>query len=605
MAHMIRSKFVLLSLKHAKRIAPRIPVPLKHQRLCFHTSGILDVKGKELLMPSLSPTMENGTIVKWLKKEGDKLEPGDAIADIQTDKAIVTLEFDDEGILAKIIIPEGAKDIKIGTLIGLTVEADEDWKEIELPDTTKSLEAPEPEASASEQPSSASVTMEIPPGQQNILMPALSPTMTTGTIVKWLKKEGEEIQPGDVLADIQTDKAIMNFELEDEAVLAKILVPENSQVKIGQLIAITVEKGMDWKQVVVPISTTSATAVTTAPTTSSSTQPISAKSSAQVYGLAVKRLLEEYNLNPDSIKGTGRVNRLLKGDVLSYIETHNIERSAPKFEPPPIVNKIDKVDKVDKIDKIDKIHSPSTSDMSVSSDQASSYRDIKISNIRAIIAKRLGESKSTIPHSYAGINIVIDKLLKLRKELKAEDINISVNDFITKGVAHALVACPDVNTLYQKGQIVRIPEVDISIAVATPSGLITPIVFNSVTKSLIDISKNIRELADKAKKGQLKPHEFQGGTFTISNLGMYGIKEFSAIINPPQTAILAVGAGREELDSSLAKITEMTVTLSYDRRAIDESQAAEFLAVLKSILENPALLVAGKMQALRYERDAY
>ncbi|XP_012225883.1 dihydrolipoyllysine-residue acetyltransferase component of pyruvate dehydrogenase complex [Linepithema humile] len=584
MAHMIRSKFVFLSLKYANRAAPRISVPLKYQRLCFHTSWILDVKGKELLMPSLSPTMENGTIVKWLKNEGDKIEPGDAIADIQTDKAIVTMEFDDEGVLAKIIIPEGTKDIKVGTLIALTVEADEDWKTVELPDQTAKAPAATP---AVTQAAPVAAAEAPPPGQQNVFMPALSPTMTTGTIVKWLKKEGDEIQPGDALADIQTDKAIMTFELEEEGILAKILVQEGSQVEIGQLIAITVEKGMDWKQIVVPTSTKPSAA----PAAPSPAQPTDAKPppSEQVYGLAVKRLLEEYGLSSGSIKGTGRTNRLLKGDVLAYIQTHNIQKVAPKSTPAP---------------STDKARPSSPAERPVSG-KPSPYEDIEISNIRAVIAKRLGESKSTIPHSYAVIDIHIDKLVELRSKLKTENINVSLNDFIIKAVAHALLECPDVNTLYQKEQIVRVPKVDVSVAVATPTGLITPIVFDTATKSLTDISKNVRELAEKAKKGQLKPHEFQGGTFTISNLGMFGIKEFSAIINPPQTAILAIGAGREELDLSLTKVTKMSVKLSYDRRAIDEDQAADFLAVLKATLEDPAFLAAGKMQALRYQRDAY
>ncbi|XP_050458912.1 pyruvate dehydrogenase protein X component, mitochondrial-like [Cataglyphis hispanica] len=590
MAHIIRSKIMLLSMKYTNRVAPRIFVPLKYQRLCFHTSRILDVKGKELLMPSLSPTMETGTIIKWFKKEGDSINPGDAIADIQTDKAIVTMEFDDEGVLAKIIVPEGTKDIKVGTLIALTVEAGEDWKTVEMPD--KSEETSPKTAAATPVQTNPAVTKDEapPPGQQNIPMPALSPTMTTGTIVKWLKKEGDEIQPGDALADIQTDKAIMTFELEEEGVLAKILIPEGSEVKIGQLIAVTVEKGMDWKQAVIPTSTKPDASVT--PSSAQPTTPIDTKpsSSEQVYGLAVKRLLEEYDLNSDLIKGTGRTNRLLKSDVLLYIETHNIKKVIPKSAPPP---------------KTDKARSPSPAETPISPDQPSSYKDIEVSNIRAVIAKRLSESKRTIPHSYAVIDITIDKLLELRGKLKTEDINVSINDFVTKAVAHALVECPDINTLYQNEQIVRVPKVDVCVAVATSTGLITPIVFDTATKGLTDISKNIRELAEKARDGKLKPHEFQGGTFTISNLGMFGIKEFSAIINPPQTAILAIGSGYEELDSSLAKITKMTAQLSYDRRAIDEDQAANFLAVVKAMLEDPTFLIAGKTQALRYKRDTY
>lgn len=576
---------MLLSLKYANRVAPRITVPLKYQRLCFHTSDILDVMGKELLMPSLSPTMESGTIVKWFKKEGDKINPGDAIADIQTDKAVVTMEFDDEGIMAKIMIPEGTKDIKVGTLIALTVEADEDWQTVEMPAGSAQASSTTP---SSAEPSPPVTKAEPPPGQQNIAMPALSPTMTTGTIVKWLKKEGDEIQPGDALAEIQTDKAVMSFELEEEGILAKILIPEGSQVEVGQLIAVMVEKGMDWKQAVVPTSTK---ATTSAPspdklTTQTATKP----SSGQVYGLAVKRLLEEYGLNSSSVKGTGRTNRLLKSDVLTYIQAHNINKVTPKAAPAP---------------EAVKARPSSLEETPIPVGQPSAYEDIEISNIRAVIAKRLGESKSTVPHSYAVMDVNIDKLIELRGKLKTEDISVSINDFVTKAVAHALVECPDINTLYQNGQVVRVPKVDVSVAVATKTGLITPIVFDTATKSLTDISKNIRELAEKAKKGQLKPHEFQGGTFTISNLGMFGIKEFSAIINPPQTAILAVGSGREELDLSLMKITKMTVRLSYDRRAIDEDQAANFLAILKAMLEDPAFLAAGRMQALRYKRDAY
>ncbi|XP_043678735.1 dihydrolipoyllysine-residue acetyltransferase component of pyruvate dehydrogenase complex, mitochondrial-like [Vespula pensylvanica] len=578
MAHMMaRSRLGLFAFKYNNRVKSRILVPLKYQRLCFHTNWILDAKGKELLMPSLSPTMETGTIVKWLKKEGDKISPGDAIADIQTDKAVMAMEVEDELILAKILVPEGTKDIKIGTLIALTVEEGEDWKSVEMPDAPAApaapAKSPTPSAPA---PSLSQPTAPPPPGQQNVPMPALSPTMSTGTIVKWLKKEGDEIQPGDAIAEIQTDKAVMTFEMEDEVVLAKILAPEGSQVDVGQLIAVTVEKGMDWKQAVIPqvLKVTPSVA------------PAVAKpdEKGQVYGLAVKLLLEEYGLDPNSIKGTGRPNRILKSDVLTYIQANNIKKVQLKAAAPPKVEEVKK--------------SPPTVP-----GRPSAYEDIPVSNIRSVIAKRLGESKSNIPHSYSTIDIKINKLLEIRNQLKQDGINVSVNDFITKAVAHALVECPGINTLYTKDKIVRSPNVDISIAVASPTGLITPIVFDAPSKSLVNISTTIKELAGKAKAGTLKPHEFQGGSFTISNLGMFGIKEFSAIINPPQTAILAVGTGRPELSDSLEAITKMMTTLSYDRRAIAEDDAADFLAVLRAMLEDPAFLAIGKIQALRHMND--
>ncbi|CAK9805862.1 Dihydrolipoyllysine-residue acetyltransferase component 1 of pyruvate dehydrogenase complex, mitochondrial [Anthophora plagiata] len=590
MAQMTIPRIALLSIKNSCRVIPRIFLPLKYQRSCFHTSWVLDVKGKEVLMPSLSPTMESGTIVKWLKKEGEKIDAGDALADIQTDKAIVTMEVDDESILAKILVPEGTKDIKVGTLIALTVEVDEDWKSVEIPDTVSAAPAaPSPAAPSAPAPSAppASAPAEPPPGQNNVSMPALSPTMTTGTIVKWLKKEGDEIEPGDALAEIQTDKAVMTFEVEDEAVFAKILAPEGSQVEVGQLIAITVEKGMDWKNVVVPTTTKPSAAPAAAAPAAAAADKKPAES-GQVYGLAVKRLLEEYGLDAASIKGTGRPNRLLKSDVLAYIQVNNVKKVAPKPVPPPGVEK-------------GKTAAPSKAQVPAGSPSA--YEDIPVSTIRGVIAKRLGESKSNIPHAYAYIDIKMDKLNEIRSELKTDGINVSINDFITKATAHALVECPFINTLYQNDQIIRMPKVDISIAVATESGLITPIVFDTAAKSVIDISKTIKQLAEKAKTGGLKPEEFQGGSFTISNLGMFGIKQFCAIINPPQTAILAVGGGRDELDAALQKTTKMSATLSYDRRAIEEDQAADFLAVLKALLESPNFLVAGKIRALRYAQD--
>ncbi|XP_033349170.1 dihydrolipoyllysine-residue acetyltransferase component of pyruvate dehydrogenase complex, mitochondrial-like [Bombus vosnesenskii] len=597
MAQMMIPRIALLSIKNSNRLIPRIFVPLKYQRLCFHTSWVLDVTGREVLMPSLSPTMESGTIVKWLKKEGDKIEPGDALADIQTDKAVVTMEVDDESVLAKIIVQEGTKDIKVGTLIALTVDVDEDWKSVEMPDsisTTPAAPSPTPSAPAAATAApTASTSAPPPPGQTNVSMPALSPTMTTGTIVKWLKKEGDEIEPGDALAEIQTDKAVMTFEIEDEGVFAKILVPEGSQVAVGQLIAIMVEKGMDWKNVVIPTTTkpSAATAPSAEAAPASATADKTPVPSGQVYGLAVKRLLEEYGLSAQSVKGTGRTNRLLKSDVLAYIQANNLKKVAPKTAAAP------------KLEKGRKEPGDVPSKAHVPSGRPSTYEDIPVSNIRGVIANRLGESKSNIPHSYAFVDIKIDKLNEIRSELKADGIKVSINDFVTKATAHALIECPFINTLYQNDQIIRMPRVDISVAVATETGLITPIIFDTSAKSVVDISQNIKELAEKARNGRLKPEEFQGGTFTISNLGMFGIKQFSAIINPPQTAILAVGSGREELDVALQKITKMSTTLSYDRRAIDEDQAADFLAVLKAMLENPSFLVAGKLRALRYAQN--
>ncbi|XP_074106699.1 dihydrolipoyllysine-residue acetyltransferase component of pyruvate dehydrogenase complex [Cotesia typhae] len=580
---MIRTTVGFISSKYSYNLVSRFVLPVKYNQLCLHTSRLLNVKGKEIMMPSLSPTMESGTIVKWLKKEGDPIQPGDAIADIQTDKAVMTFETEEESIMAKIIAAEGTKDIKVGTVIALTVEPDENWKSVEMPDASGQPAASSASASAptSAPSSSSNEVVEPPPGQTNVAMPALSPTMTSGTIVKWLKNEGDEISPGDAVAEIQTDKAVMTFEMEDDAILAKHLVKEGSQVDVGQLIAVTVEKGMDWTSAVIPTSTkpVAKESSTAAPPKATPTQSGQPAPSDQVYGLAVKRLLEEYGISSGSVKGSGRPNRLLKSDVLAHIESNRLQKVLLKADEPSATGKQVSATKT-------QISAPPKSG-------PSTYTDHEVSNIRAVIAKRLGESKSSIPHSYITIDVNIDKLNELRSELKAENLKVSVNDFVIQAVAQSLIQCPTINSIYNNEQVTRIPNVDVSIAVSTPTGLITPIIFDTVKKSLTDISNDVKSLADKARKGTLKPNEFQGGSFTISNLGMFGIKEFSAIINPPQTAILAVGTGRDILDTSLRKKSMMSATLSYDSRAISEDQAANFLSVLRSRLENPSFRSIG------------
>lgn len=331
-------------------------------------------------------------------------------------------------------------------MIALTVESDEDWKSVELPDSSGTTAS-----SASE--SVAEGAAEPPTGQVNVAMPALSPTMTSGTIVKWLKKEGDEISPGDSVADIQTDKAVMSFEMDEEAILAKILVEEGSQVEVGQLIAVTVERGMDWKSALIPTSTqpaeataaaTSTPTIAAAPSTAAqrAAQP---PASGQVYGLAVKRLLEEYAVSSGSIKGTGRPNRLLKGDVLAYIQSNNVQKVAPGTVATATTV----------LDIASSVQAAKTQAKAPPKSGPSTFKDYEVSNIRAIIAKRLGESKSTIPHCYATIDINIDKLTELRNKLKSNNVKVSVNDFITKAVAHALLQCPDVNSLYKNGQVSR------------------------------------------------------------------------------------------------------------------------------------------------------
>lgn len=401
-------------------------------------------------------------------------------------------------------------------------------------------------------------------------MPSLSPTMTSGTIVKWVKKEGDPIGAGDLICEVQTDKAIVGLELEEEGILAKIILPDDTQdIKVGTLIGLMVEEGQDWKGVEMPADM---------PSVTSPEQP---KADAQVkedhthvekgghlLGPSVRNLMNLFAIDANAIKSSGPHNVILKGDVLRYIQDNKLK---PKTATEQSSSK----------PSVFKTVTP-----------PAEYTDIELSNMRKTIAKRLTQSKTTIPHSYMTARCLMNDVINARKELKQSGINVSVNDFIIKAAAIALKTVPQVNTTWNDTSfnIDWSPSVDISVAVATPNGLITPIVKNANFLDLETIGKTVKALAEKARDGKLQPNEFIGGSFSISNLGMFGITEFSAVINPPQTAILAIGSSQLEFDRYDQIKSSMTVTLSYDSRAIDEEVAAKFLEVFKKSLEDPALL---------------
>ncbi|XP_026292855.1 pyruvate dehydrogenase protein X component [Frankliniella occidentalis] len=579
------------SQKLLKSFVTKPPLFRNHPKLCFHHSAILQVAGQEIKMPSLSPTMTEGTIVKWLKKEGDAVAPGDVLCEIQTDKAVMSFEVEEEGILAKILLPDDSKDVKVGSLIALMVSEGEDWQSVELPSGGGTAPAT-PSAPAASSPAAPSVPAGGSVPGTAINMPSLSPTMTEGTIVKWLKKEGDAVAPGDVLCEIQTDKAVMSFEVEEEGILAKILMPDDSNVKVGTLIAVMVGEGEDWKDVAIP-SGGAAPAAAAAPTPSAGPKASSTPAGVHAHsdlkmGPAVRTLLEAYQMSPTEVPGTGPHGLLTKGDVLQVIKQKGLTAKAPKPVPPPASAKSPS--------------GPATQAAKSSAKAASlkpteGFTDIELTSMRKTIAKRLTESKTQIPHSYGLVECQVDKVIALRKQLKSENINVSINDFVIKAVAVALQQVPEINALFSNDKLSVSNVVDISVAVATPNGLITPIIKDADRLGLVQISQKMKELAGKAKEGKLQPQEFMGGTFTISNLGMFGISEFSAIINPPQVAILAVGGGRPELDEEGKLRTMMTGTLSYDRRAVDEVQVANFLEVIKRNLENPNMMIVGGMPA--------
>lgn len=417
-----------------------------------------------------------------------------------------------------------------------------------------------------------------------IKMPSLSPTMTEGTIIKWMKAEGEAIQPGDVLCDIQTDKAVVGMDTEEEGTLAKILVPDDSKdVKVGTLIALMVAEGEDWKTVEMPSTEEGAAPLPTTTTEAAPKKAAEGEADHGNFGPSVRLLLEQYGLKADDVPHGGPHGILVKGDVLRLIKERNLKPKAPESVPPPKVSK-------------PAAAAPSQTALPPpppSTTPGDGYVDVEVTNMRRTIAKRLTQSKTGIAHSYATMECCMDNLLNLRKQYKAEGVNVSVNDLIIKAVAVALTRCPEMNCVWEGNQLKSGGPVDISVAVATPAGLITPIVRGADTRGLEDIAATVRDLATRAKENKLKLDEFQGGTFTISNLGMFGIREFSAIINPPQCGILAVGGSRLVPDESGVPVTLMASQLSYDRSAVDDFVAAEFLGALKTILENPKTILLG------------
>uniref|UniRef100_A0AAX7VSE2 Acetyltransferase component of pyruvate dehydrogenase complex n=1 Tax=Astatotilapia calliptera TaxID=8154 RepID=A0AAX7VSE2_ASTCA len=481
-------------------------------------------------LPALSPTMQTGTIARWEKKEGEKISEGDLIAEVETDKATVGFEMLEECYLAKILVPEGTRDVNVGAVICITVDNPDlvsAFKDVTLdsikaagatPSPTASAPPPPPAAAAAAQPAAPGSSY---PAHLKIALPALSPTMTMGTVQRWEKKVGEKLSEGDLLAEIETDKA-----------------------------------------------TIAAASPSPAPPAAAAAPAALRKGRVFISPLA-KKLAAEKGINLAQVSGSGPDGRITRKDIENFVppKAAPAAPAAPAFAPAPAA-------------------------------PTGTFTDIPISNIRKVIAQRLMQSKQTIPHYYLSVDVNMDQVLELRKELnvKAQNIKLSVNDFIIKASALACLKVPECNSSWLDTVIRQNHVVDVSVAVSTASGLITPIVFNAHIKGLTSISSDVTALAGKARDGKLQPHEFQGGTFTISNLGMFGIKNFSAIINPPQACILAVGGSEKRLmpadnEKGFDVANMMSVTLSCDHRVVDGAVGAQWLAEFRKFLEKPVTML--------------
>ncbi|WP_373475145.1 pyruvate dehydrogenase complex dihydrolipoamide acetyltransferase [Sphingorhabdus sp.] len=411
-------------------------------------------------------------------------------------------------------------------------------------------------------------------------MPALSPTMEEGTLAKWLVKEGDKVSSGDLLAEIETDKATMEFEAVDEGIITKLLVAEGADgVKVGTVIATITSEDED-PSVVTPAKPV--IAATISPKMENvAPAPVRAAVIAKPEGGRIKasplakRIASELSIDLSTITGTGPNGRIVKDDVVA---TPAIAAPVATLVPTPPAA----------------IAAPA-----LVPDFGIPHEAIKLSNMRKTIARRLTESKQQVPHIYLTVDVRLDALLKLRAELngalEGQGVKLSVNDLLIKALAKALMQVPNCNVSFAGDTMLQYSRADISVAVSIPTGLITPIIVDAGNKSVSAISTEMAALAAKAKEGKLQPHEFQGGTASISNMGMMGIKQFDAVINPPQGMILAIGAGEKRpyiVDDALAIATVMCATGSFDHRAIDGADGAMLMKVFKELVEKPLGLVA-------------
>ncbi|CAK0779858.1 Dihydrolipoyllysine-residue acetyltransferase component of pyruvate dehydrogenase complex [Azospirillaceae bacterium] len=447
-----------------------------------------------------------------------------------------------------------------------------------------------------------------------ILMPALSPTMTEGALSKWLKKPGDSIRAGDPIAEIETDKASMEVEAVEEGTLDRYLVPAGTTgVAVGTPIALLREEGetIAPSPVAKPSSVAEPTPVVSAPTVVSRQTGAALSDGKRVCASPLaRRLAQSYGLDLSRLVGSGPNGRVIKADVESAraqvpavipaapIVAPGVAPGIPVAAPTPAVASANVAAPVaSPSPQHPKAVAPAEPDARVLAEKLGMrYKAQPNSGMRKVIARRLSESKQTVPHFYVTIDCQVDRLLAVREELNARssDYKLSVNDFVIRAIALALRKKPQVNASWTEDAILLYDHADISVAVSTPGGLITPIIRQAETKGLADISNEMKELAKRARDGKLKPEEFQGGSFSISNLGMYGVREFSAIINPPQACLLAVGAAEQRpvvRDGALAVATVMTCTLSIDHRVVDGALGAEFMAVFKKLIEDPLTML--------------
>lgn len=544
-------------------------------------------------MPRLSDTMTEGVIAAWHKKVGDTVKKGDLLAEVETDKATMELESYKDGILLHLGADTGSK-LQVDDLLAILGEKDEDISDLlkgESGGTPAKEEAPAEEPAAEKKvekdSSSSSSSLDLSTIDEVVLMPRLSDTMTEGVIASWVKNVGDKVSKGDVLAEIETDKATMELESYKNGVLLHQGAAAGEKIQVNDLLAIIGAEDFKIDEIVAAAKAggTSASATEapaqaqSQPQTKSQPQPESEQevvNTGRIFASPLaKKLAEEKGIDLKYVKGSADNGRIVKADIENYKPA---AKPAPQTQSPST--------------------SPSTSTVTpfVPGGAGEGYKDVPNSQMRNVIAKRLSESKFSAPHFYLKMDIIMDEAMAARVKMnEISPVKISFNDMVIKAAAMALRKHPAVNSSWMGDAIRLYDHIHIGMAVAIPDGLIVPVIRFADQKTLSQISADAKELGGKAKNKKLQPNEFTGSTFTISNLGMMDIDEFTSIINAPDSCILAVGRIKEEVyrkaNGEFDVRNIMKLTLSCDHRSVDGAVGAAFLQTLKGYLENPVTML--------------
>tara|TARA_R110002049_G_scaffold90301_5_gene226440 strand:+ start:843 stop:2495 length:1653 start_codon:yes stop_codon:yes gene_type:complete len=544
-------------------------------------------------MPRLSDTMEEGTVAKWLKQVGDKIEEGDILAEIETDKATMEFESFNQGTLLYIGIKEG-DTAPVDSLLAIIGEEGEDISGL-LNNSSSNAKEEKQEETAPEKvetaaPKANGGTAKIPEGVEIVKMPRLSDTMEEGTVATWLKKVGDEVEEGDILAEIETDKATMEFESFYSGILLYIGINEGESAAVDSVLAVIGPKGTDVDAVLSAGSGSGAATETesAAEGTKKSESPasngqesavISANDGQRIFASPLaKKIAQDKGINLGEVKGSGDQGRIIKKDVEEYQPK---QKTAEKAVPAT--------------DKAASAQAVAAAPINLPVGQEGS-EEVKNSQMRKVIAKRLGESKFSAPHYYLTIEVDMDYAKISREQINGlPDTKVSFNDMVVKACAMALKKHPQVNTSWNNDTTRYNHHVHIGVAVAVDEGLLVPVLKFADQMTLTQIGATVKDLAGKARNKKISPAEMEGSTFTVSNLGMFGISEFTSIINQPNSAILSVGAIVQKpvvKNGQIVVGNTMKVTLACDHRTVDGATGAQFLQTLRAFLENPVTMLA-------------